>query len=99
MDAMPLLDCAGRRRSPATTSSFHEGLSPRNKGLRYPPDPPTSGGAATRAGTFSASTPDFDPLTRGENARARPRQGTPFHRASGICAPPATSGASLVRPA
>ena len=36
-----LLDCAGRRRSPATLSSFHQGLRPRNKGLRYPPDPPT----------------------------------------------------------
>lgn len=41
MESTPLLDCAGRRRSPATTSSFHEGLPPRNKGLRYPPDPPT----------------------------------------------------------
>jgi site-specific recombinase XerD len=41
MQSVPLLDCAGRRRSPATTSSFHEGLRPRNKGLRYPPDPPT----------------------------------------------------------
>jgi integrase len=41
MEATSLLDCAGRRRSPATMSSFHEGLSPRNKGLRYPPDPPT----------------------------------------------------------
>ncbi len=41
MESVPLLDCAGRRRSPATTSSFHEGLSPRNKGLSYPPDPPT----------------------------------------------------------
>ena len=41
MESTSLLDCAGRRRSPATTSSFHEGLSPRNKGLRYPPDPPT----------------------------------------------------------
>lgn len=36
-----LLDRAGRRRSPATTSSFHRGMSPGNKGLRYPPDPPT----------------------------------------------------------
>ena len=36
-----LLDRAGRRRSPATTSTFHQGVSPRNKGLRYPPDPPT----------------------------------------------------------
>ena len=41
MESTPLLDCAGRRRSPATTSSFHKGLTPRNKGLRYPPDPPT----------------------------------------------------------
>jgi len=41
MESTSLLDCAGRRRSPATTSSFHEGLSPRNRGLRYPPDPPT----------------------------------------------------------
>jgi integrase len=36
-----LLDCAGRRRSPATMSGFHQGRPPRNKGLRYPPDPPT----------------------------------------------------------
>jgi hypothetical protein len=34
MESMPLLDCAGRHRSPATTSSFHKGLPPRNKGLR-----------------------------------------------------------------
>jgi len=41
MESLPLLDCAGRRRSPATLSSFHQGRAPRNKGLRYPPDPPT----------------------------------------------------------
>ena len=41
MESMPPLDCVGRRRSPATTSSFHQGLPPRNKGMRYPPDPPT----------------------------------------------------------
>jgi hypothetical protein len=41
MESMPLLDCAGPHRSPATTSSFHKGLPPRNKGPRYPPDPPT----------------------------------------------------------
>jgi site-specific recombinase XerC len=40
MQSTPLLDSAGRRRSPATTASFHEGRAPRNKGLRYPPDPP-----------------------------------------------------------
>lgn len=41
MESTSLLDCAGRRRSPATTSSFHQALPPRNKGMRYPPDPPT----------------------------------------------------------
>jgi site-specific recombinase XerD len=41
MESMPLLDRAGRPRSPATMSSFHAGLPPRNKGLRYPADPPT----------------------------------------------------------
>jgi site-specific recombinase XerD len=41
MQSVPLLDCAGRRRSPATLASFHEGHPPRNKGLRYPPGPPT----------------------------------------------------------
>jgi integrase len=41
MESVALLDLAGRRRSPATLSSFHQGRPPRNKGLRYPPDPPT----------------------------------------------------------
>ena len=41
MRSTPPLDCAGRRRSPATMSGFHQGRPPRNKGLRYPPDPPT----------------------------------------------------------
>jgi hypothetical protein len=41
MKSVSLLDCAGRRRSPATLSSFHQGRSPRNKSLRYPADPPT----------------------------------------------------------
>jgi hypothetical protein len=36
-----LLDSCGRRRSPATLSSFHQGRSPRNKGQRYPAAPPT----------------------------------------------------------
>ncbi|MGO9957510.1 MAG: tyrosine-type recombinase/integrase [Solirubrobacteraceae bacterium] len=41
MESNSLLDCTGRRRSPATASSVHQALPPRNKGLRYPPDPPT----------------------------------------------------------
>jgi integrase len=36
-----LLDTAGRRRSPATLPHFHAGRPPRNKGIRYPADPPT----------------------------------------------------------
>jgi hypothetical protein len=40
MQSTRLLDSAGRRRSPGTTSGFHERRAPRNKGLRYPPDPP-----------------------------------------------------------
>jgi hypothetical protein len=35
-----LLDAAGRRRSPATMPGFHAGRPPRNKGVRYPADPP-----------------------------------------------------------
>jgi integrase len=36
-----LLDAAGRRRSPATPPEFHADRPPRNKGMRYPADPPT----------------------------------------------------------
>ncbi len=41
MESVSLLDCTGRRRSPATLPGFHQGRPPRNKGRRYPPDPPT----------------------------------------------------------
>jgi hypothetical protein len=41
MESVGLRDRAGRRRSPVTLSSFHQGQIPRNKGLRYPPNPPT----------------------------------------------------------
>ncbi len=34
------LDVTGRRRSPATLPGYHLGRAPRNKGLRYPADPP-----------------------------------------------------------
>ena len=36
----PLVDAAGRRRSPATKRAFRVGKAPRNKGQRYPADPP-----------------------------------------------------------
>jgi integrase len=41
MSSTTLLDTCGRRRSPATLPGFHQGRPPRNKGLRYPDDPPT----------------------------------------------------------
>jgi integrase len=36
-----LYDAAGHRRSPVTMPGFHEGRTPRDKGRRYPADPPT----------------------------------------------------------
>ena len=41
MPSTKTLDICGRRRSPATLSSFHQGRPPRNKGQQYPADPPT----------------------------------------------------------
>jgi integrase len=38
---LSVLDAAGRRRSPATMPGYHAGRPPRNKGIRYPADPPT----------------------------------------------------------
>ena len=40
MQSPVLFDVSGRRRSPATLPGFHAGRPPRNKGLRYPADPP-----------------------------------------------------------
>jgi integrase len=36
-----LLDAAGHRRQPVTLPGYHAGRTPRNKGRRYPADPPT----------------------------------------------------------
>jgi site-specific recombinase XerD len=41
MTALSVLAAAGRRRSPATLPGYHAGRAPRNKGMRYPADPPT----------------------------------------------------------
>jgi hypothetical protein len=35
-----LLDAAGHRRPPVTVPGYHSGRPPRNKGQRYPADPP-----------------------------------------------------------
>ena len=37
------LDGGGRRRSQATLPGYRSGRPPRNKGLRYPADPPRRG--------------------------------------------------------
>ena len=41
MIVLSVFDSAGRRRSPATMPGYHAGRPPRNKGIRYPADPPT----------------------------------------------------------
>jgi hypothetical protein len=41
MSVLSALDAAGRPRSPATLPGYHAGRLPRNKGMRYPADPPT----------------------------------------------------------
>jgi len=41
MTVSAVLDSAGRRRSPAAVPGYPAGRPPRNKGMRYPADPPT----------------------------------------------------------
>jgi len=36
-----LLDAAGHQRAPVTLPGYHADRPPRNKGRRYPADPPT----------------------------------------------------------
>jgi site-specific recombinase XerD len=40
MAPLGVVDATGRRRSPATVPGYHAGRPPRNKGMRYPADPP-----------------------------------------------------------
>ena len=40
MSSQSTLDAAGRRRSPAAMPGYLGGRAPRNKGRRYPADPP-----------------------------------------------------------
>jgi hypothetical protein len=41
MTVSPVLDAAGRRRSPATMPGDHAGRPPPQQGRIYPADPPT----------------------------------------------------------
>ena len=40
LSSHPLLDAAGRRRSPATRPGWRAGVAPRNEGQTYRADPP-----------------------------------------------------------
>jgi hypothetical protein len=40
MPTTTLFDAAGRRRSPVTMPGYLCGRSPKNRGMRYPADPP-----------------------------------------------------------
>lgn len=42
MEDLLMLDARGYRRSRATLPGFHTGRPPRNRGRRYPADPPTT---------------------------------------------------------
>jgi hypothetical protein len=50
-----LLDAAGRPRSPATMPGYHAGRPPRNKGIRYPADPPRVEEIVSPAGRSSSA--------------------------------------------
>jgi hypothetical protein len=54
MNESSVLDAAGRRRSPATLPGYHAGRPPRNKGMRYPADPPTVEEIVARGACVSA---------------------------------------------
>ena len=73
-----LLDRAGRRRSPATMPGFHAGRPPRNKGLRYPADPPKVEEivAVIARGRRQRARPTPAWLDRGPLARRPPQPGS-----------------------
>ena len=89
-----LLDRAGRRRSPATVPGVHAGRAPRNKGFRYPADPPKveeiirHARGRRQCARASAARLDRDPLARRaphpRSARAS-RQGRPAPRGRDGC--------------
>jgi hypothetical protein len=58
METIAALDAAGHRRSPATMPGYHQGRPPRNKGMRYPADPPDPSIDRTKHGAaISCSRP------------------------------------------
>jgi hypothetical protein len=68
MTVLSVLDAAGRRRSPATLPGYHAGRPPRNKGMRYPADPPT----VEEIVAVMRHAPDDPHGRRRSRSRARP---------------------------
>ena len=103
-----LLDRAGRRRSPATMPGFYAGRPPRNKGLRYPADPPKVEEiiAVMRAAGDDALRPpaaraDRDPVAgrAAHPGSARARRGRPRSRAAARYSSAAARAAGAARSA
>jgi hypothetical protein len=80
-EARPL-DSAGRLRSPAAMPGYHSGRPPRNKGIRYPADPP-------RVEEIVAVMREAGNAARGLDRRRGPNSGASRSR-------PASGGASLL---
>src|SRR4051794_9835709 len=78
MTAIALQDAARGRPSPATPPSYHGGRPPRNKGLRYPADPPS-------VEEIVAVMRQADTTTQGLRARALTVVEAPFayHQVAG----------------
>jgi len=84
MEPVVLLDAAGRRRSVATLPGHRCGQALRNKGMRYPVDPPTveeivlvMRHAGDRAHGLRLRGPSSGPRawpTRGSSTRTPPRR-------------------------
>ena len=84
MEPVPLLNRAGRRRSPATLSGFHQDRPPRNKGLRHPADPPTVEEiiavlAGIQTAAFAHSAAAYAALRRDASVLWWPRGGPSAH--------------------
>src|SRR3954453_3793919 len=73
--ASPPLDSLGRRRSPASVPGYLAGRPSRNRGRRYPPDPPRTEEIIDELATIGT---DRAPPSFSESSSA-PRRGSRDH--------------------
>jgi hypothetical protein len=93
MQSTTLVDTAGRRRSPATLPGYHQGRPPRNKGLRYPADPPTVEEIIAVMGPVDlTSAKERSRLTKAQVGDSRERPGVLAFAASSMRSPNAGQG-------